>query len=374
MTQDSKNKLEFKYTIDLFKAMVDENLGYIYRGNFSDDIADSILELTEKTLHNQESSSKIKKRVYAIMVEGLQNITRHQDHSGEQYIDRQSIFVIQRFKEKYYITTGNIIEAENIEHVKQLIEKINALTKEELKIYYKKVLKDGSLSEKGGAGLGLIDMAKKSGNKLSYFFKPLTDGLYYFYLHTIPTIDGDEEIRKNGSCDSLDKIIKVHDLLNKENALLIFNGMFYKDSYSDLLQSFGKNISESKILKDKLFYIVIEMLQNIVKYGERLNLEKEGNPGIFYLSKLEDRYVITTGNYILNTKVEETQKKIQVLNSYSSKDLKEYYMNTLMDLNHNKPIGLVAVRKESNKVIDCNVKEVDDRLSFITFRAYLPFK
>jgi len=374
MTQDSKNKLEFKYTIDLFKAMVDENLGYIYRGNFSDDIADSILELTEKTLHNQESSSKIKKRVYAIMVEGLQNITRHQDHSGEQYLDRQSIFVIQRFQDKYYITTGNIIEAENIEHVKHLIEKINALTKEELKVYYKKVLKDGSLSEKGGAGLGLIDMAKKSGNKLSYSFKPLSDGLYYFYLHTIPTIDGNEEIKENGSCDSLDKIMQVHDLLNKENALLIFNGMFYKDSYSDLLQSFGKNISESKILKDKLFYIVIEMLQNIVKYGERINMEKEGNPGIFYLSKLEDKYVITTGNYILNTKVEETQEKIKVLNSYSSKTLKEYYMNTLIDLNHTKPIGLVAVRKESNSIVDCNVKKVNTRLSFITFRVYLPFK
>jgi hypothetical protein len=356
MTQDSNNKFKLRYTIDLFKAMVDENLGYIYRGNFSDDIADSILELTEKTLHNQESSSKIKKRVYAIMVEGLQNITRHQDVSSEQYIDRQSVFVIQRFQDKYYITTGNIIEAENIEHVKHLIEKINALSKDELKVYYKQVLKDGSLSEKGGAGLGLIDMAKKSGNKLSYFFKPLTNDLYYFYLHTIPTIEENVEIKENGSCDSLDKIIKVHDLLNKENALLIFNGMFYKDSYSDLLQSFGKNISENKILKDKLFYIVIEMLQNIVKYGERLNIEKEGNPGIFYLSKLEDKYIITTGNYILNNNVKETQEKIQTLNAYSTEGLKEYYMNTLMDRNHTKPIGLVAVRKEANSTVDCNIK------------------
>jgi len=138
--------------------------------------------------------------------------------------------------------------------------------------------------------------------------------------------------------------------------------------------SFGKNISESKILKDKLFYIVIEMLQNIVKYGERLNLEKEGNPGVFYLSKLADRYVITTGNYILNTKVEETKEKIRVLNSYSSEGLKKYYMDTLMDLEQIRPVGLVAVRKESNSTVDCDIKKVNDRLSFITFRVYLPFK
>jgi hypothetical protein len=164
MTQVTKHS-ELKYAFELFNAMVKDNLGYIYRGSFNDDITDSILELTEVSLQNEEQSSKIKKRVYAIMVEGLQNITRHQDTSPDVKGDYKSIFVIQKLEDKYFITTGNIIENKNIDNIKDLIKKINLLDKDELKVYYKKVLEEGTISNKGGAGLGLIDMARKSGNR-----------------------------------------------------------------------------------------------------------------------------------------------------------------------------------------------------------------
>jgi hypothetical protein len=38
------------------------------------------------------------------------------------------------------------------------------------------------ISEKGGAGLGLIDIAKKTGSKLSYQFKELNDEVSFFIL------------------------------------------------------------------------------------------------------------------------------------------------------------------------------------------------
>jgi len=49
---------------------------------------------------------------------------------------------------------------------------------------YKQQIKEGKLSEKGGAGLGFIDIAKKSGNKIEYQFKELTDDRFFFIVIT----------------------------------------------------------------------------------------------------------------------------------------------------------------------------------------------
>ncbi|MBN2668896.1 MAG: SiaB family protein kinase [Bacteroidales bacterium] len=366
---------ELKNAVKLFDAMVKDNLGFIYRGSFNDDITDSILELTEVSLQTEEQSSKIKKRVYAIMVEGLQNITRHQDSSPEIKSDHKSIFVIQKIEEKYYITTGNIIEEQHIENVKHLIEKINKLSKEELKVYYKQVLEEGTLSDKGGAGLGLIDMAKKSGNRLSYHFKKLSDGMYYFYLHTIPTLSDGADVELDGKSDSLDHIVDIHNILNQEDVLLIFNGIFNQDTFSSLIQSLQKNISETKDLKNKLFYIISEMTKNIVKHGFKVDASHFGNPGVFYLSQLKDKYLITTGNFILNERVSEFTNHINKINQFSHKEVDQNYKTILFsqkkdDKDHMK-FGLLDLRKESEHKICYDIAEIDNDKSFVSIRVEL---
>ena len=56
----------------------------------------------------------------------------------------------------------------------------NALDKDGLRSYYKEVLDNGQYSVHGGGGLGMIDIARKSGNKLEYDFSDVNDdfGLY----------------------------------------------------------------------------------------------------------------------------------------------------------------------------------------------------
>jgi len=47
---------------------------------------------------------------------------------------------------------------------------------------YKKQLREGKISGKGGAGLGLIDITRKTGNPLDYMFFPADDKNKYFVL------------------------------------------------------------------------------------------------------------------------------------------------------------------------------------------------
>jgi len=60
------------------------------------------------------------------------------------------------------------------------LEKINSLTKEELKDFYKFVLNNQEFSAKGGGGLGLIDIARKTGSKLVYTFEPYDENFHFF--------------------------------------------------------------------------------------------------------------------------------------------------------------------------------------------------
>jgi len=82
----------------------------------------------------------------------------------------------------FLIQTGNYIENTSVTNLKERIDRINLLDEVELKMYYRDVLANGSFSDKGTAGLGMIDIARKSGNKLAYSFIPFDEELSFFSL------------------------------------------------------------------------------------------------------------------------------------------------------------------------------------------------
>ena len=101
------------------------------------------------------------------------------DSTGDK---KSAIFSILRNDDSYNIVTGNFIFPKNVDEITKKINYINSLNRDELEAYYKEVLNNGKLSEKGGGGLGLIDIAKKSRNKLQYSFREIDDDYSFFTL------------------------------------------------------------------------------------------------------------------------------------------------------------------------------------------------
>jgi UDP-N-acetylglucosamine pyrophosphorylase len=91
--------------------------------------------------------------------------------------------MIGKLDNKYSIFTGNYILNENIHGLKTRLDEVNSLNKEELKEYYKKVLNNGEMSLKGGGGLGMIDIARKTGEKLGYNFLEIDNKVSFFTLN-----------------------------------------------------------------------------------------------------------------------------------------------------------------------------------------------
>ena len=150
MQVKEKDLEQSTYGFRLFEGMRKENLGYIYRGLFTQNITDSIIALAENNLESSGESSKVKKRVFSIMVECLQNVTRHQTPESVKVVtpEQSGIFVIQNKNQAYQITSGNVVEKSAIPHLQGMLNKINSLEKDDLKNYYKQILENGSISDK----------------------------------------------------------------------------------------------------------------------------------------------------------------------------------------------------------------------------------
>lgn len=149
-----------------------------YKGSINAEVIADTLSLVEEKLVDSDINNSVKKKLYNVLVEGLQNLYHHVDMPKEMNKFSNStdsnygIFILNQDGNGFKISTGNFVKHVRINEIKEKIDKINSLSSEELKDFYKFVLNNQKFSEKGGGGLGLIDMARKTGNRIEYrFFK-----------------------------------------------------------------------------------------------------------------------------------------------------------------------------------------------------------
>ncbi len=374
MSGDPLNKEKLGFIFKLFKAMQKDNLNYIYRGLFTAKITDNILALAETNLVKKEDPRALKRKVYNVMVEGLQNITKHQADIDEDVENNNGVFVLKKENFKYFITTGNLIENDNIPSLTAQIEQVNKLDEEELKAYHRQVLVDGKISSKGGAGLGLIDMARKSGNKLLYTFEKVDEKYSYFYLHTeIPTTSSGASITSSSNPGSIKYISALHKMLNEENVLIIFNSYFNQESLMNLLSIIEKQMVENVNLKKRFYNTMVEMFQNIIQHGDDYKQTPEGKAGLFYISETDQEYLLNTGNYIRNKKIPILTQKLEYVNNMNREELDEFYNNRLFDFeidtNKEAGLGMIDIRLKTDSTLEFNFLKIDDTYSFYTLRA-----
>ena len=177
-----KGFLEFVY--DFYRSMKAHEITLVYEGEITHQITKAFTSLTESNMAKESEANSVQKKVFHVMVECLQNISKHADSFGSDdfLFAGRGIFMVSKGKNDYHVTTGNVIENDKIEELTEMLNHINSLDREGLKQLYKSQMKEGRLSEKGGAGLGFIDIARKTGNKLEFHFLPIDEDSSFFLL------------------------------------------------------------------------------------------------------------------------------------------------------------------------------------------------
>lgn len=184
MSNTENKTTDYNFVYEFYSKMKDSNVSIAYEGEISHEITKVFSSLAESHIAIHNESNSIKKRVFHIMIESLQNLSKHsgEKHNPKSPIDGQGIFFMSKTETEYTITTGNVIDKFEMPGLKLVIKKINSSDKKSLKEQYKKQIKEGRLSDKGGAGLGFIDIVRKTGQKLMYSFFDINNKKSYFVL------------------------------------------------------------------------------------------------------------------------------------------------------------------------------------------------
>ena len=185
MTGKNTGFLDFVY--DFYIGMKAHEITLAYEGEINHQIMKAFTLLAEESMTKNKEPQFLQKKVYHVMVECLQNIAKHASRAESddppEYGYNRGIFLVSRNRKEYHVTTGNFIEKKRIIELSNHLDYINSRSKLELDKLYKVQLKYGHLSEEGGAGLGFIDIRRKTGTELLYKFLPVSES-HEFFLFT----------------------------------------------------------------------------------------------------------------------------------------------------------------------------------------------
>jgi len=156
-----------------------------YQGPLSFSTIDKLLSEFKFAAEDHDISFKTYKKMISVMIEALENVTKYSDQllcNG----DRSSVFCpsckISRNDSLIEMETTNPVKKQEVLSLRTKIDKVNSQDSNALKELYKSTITNGEFSATGGAGLGFIEMAKTTGNKLEYAFENLSEeySLYTF--------------------------------------------------------------------------------------------------------------------------------------------------------------------------------------------------
>ncbi len=345
-----------------YQDLINDSLSFIYNGEVNDNVTEGIIRLTEHNVTNIEELAKIRKKVSFIMVECFQNLVRH--GKGE---DSGSLFSTRLVENANYVSSVNKIPVSDIEVLRDKLELINHLEKDKLKALYLEVLNGEGLSDKGGAGLGLIQIARKTGRPLDFDFEEINDQLSNFYmslkLSGNENQTGDDQGQAIHFTQNFDKKIKG------SNIVMIYKGDFARDSIMPIIAILEEQMKAmTDDVKSKSFFLIlVELLQNVSRHA----LDTVDRSGIFMITEENGTIGVDVGNIVDDKTKELLQTKIEALNKLDIAELKTLYKQTLREGSFSEKggagLGLIEIARKSNGPMHMAFDALPDNRNFFTF-------
>ncbi len=359
--------MDAEVAFKFFKKLEQDHFSLIYLGEFDDALTPSFIRINENSLHESQA---FKNKLSSFVVECFQNIVRHADRPDiiTRTNNKPKMFMIRNIGYSFYIASTNLINNNKKEDLLLKLKSIDKFSAEELKTAYLDSLPEGEISDTGSGGLGLIEMAKKSNCELKFDFEFINYFFSIFFLQlkliALNDLGGLRDAVK------LNNSKELYNELLAENILMIRKGDFSQKTILPMLDILENNIQSQRNLLSsgkKIFYMLVELLQNISKHAKENNGSKEG---IFIIAVKNDQHILTTGNYIENDKVDQLKKKLESLASMNKEALADIYKENLLSkdtgVKGGAGVGLIEMSKYSLEKIKYNFKFINVSTTFFS--------
>lgn len=179
--------MQLQTLCEIREKLLQEKIILSFTGSLSQYILVDIISSLKHNIQTLQASSDKVHDILIIFIEIAQNILKYSEKTGntlDTLIMEACTLIIgfDQKKEKFYVSSTNIIHVNKKEQLIQHLNHINKLSKEELNNYYRAQRKSGENKHFQGAGLGFLEMAKRSSEKIEYIFKPYMNDYEIFLL------------------------------------------------------------------------------------------------------------------------------------------------------------------------------------------------
>lgn len=171
----------FKQLSDYY-SVPERRLVASHCGELSQEKISALSEIVERQLAALEVGKGTMKKMFNIVIEALQNILLHGEKDGNGV--QHCYFIIGKDNNELILSTGNLVSNTNVDKMRDRLFGIKSLDEKALKGKYMEVLSNGELSSKGGAGLGFLTIALKSGNNIHFDFRNVNEAVSLFSLQS----------------------------------------------------------------------------------------------------------------------------------------------------------------------------------------------
>lgn len=177
----------------------------------------------------------------------------------------------------------------------------------------------------------------------------------------------------------LGSLFQPTDGTKEQEVLLSFNGMFCQEKvceFQDEVENFLEARGEDSRLKEKIFAILTEQMQNIMSYAKDSSGAYESKGEIILgFDKKRQKYFLRSTNRIKNEDTLALQMKLQKVNSLNEIELKEYYRQLRKSGSdkHHKGAGLgfLEMAKRASELIEYNIEKISTTDSLFILSVYI---
>jgi hypothetical protein len=153
-----------------------------YCGQVDYNVIDQLLTKLKKSPVYISLEKTTGKRIYAILVECLENIAKHSIKDPGSDIKIQPNISVKKLNNKIVIIASNPVAIENTGELIRRLNQVNYLKEKVLGTLYENKINKVVKPEENGAGLGFMLMKIKSGNKITYKFTRIDNDYTFFEL------------------------------------------------------------------------------------------------------------------------------------------------------------------------------------------------
>jgi hypothetical protein len=172
----------------LHRQFEEANIQICFNGPLTHSIIEELGMAVRRYLENETPGTEKMMDIFSVYIEQTQNVRNYA--RKKQLAETPALYntitlTIGRQGDQYVVVSGNVIDLADVSPLVAKIEQLRTLDAAGLKALYKEQRRKPLTDEASGAGLGLIDMARKTSQPLEYQVQPINDKTAFFTLQAV---------------------------------------------------------------------------------------------------------------------------------------------------------------------------------------------